>query len=425
MDRSASSTTTTSAEQFSFPSIRTAIHFGSKMVERLPEFVRSVGGTRPLIVTDPGVLRAGVIDTVTAPLESAGIPYEVFSEVPQDSSVAVVEKALAMLRERRCDVVVAVGGGSSMDTGKCVAIRAVDSRKLEELAGLGIADQEPLPVIAVPTTAGTGSEVSYWAVTRDDRTNTKFSVGGEKVFPKIALCDPELTVALPAKITAWTGMDALTHAIESYTNRSHQPISEVLALRAVGLLSHHIVAATNEGGDRSARSAMLLGSMIAGLAMNPTRLGAVHALAMPLGSGDLRIPHGAANAIMLLHVTEFNLSAAPQKYAEVARAMGAVGAGDSTAGGRSTGGRSTGGRSIGGPGAAGSDSSELASAKAGLQRLHEIVGALGIPTRMGELGLTRKHVPEVCREAMKSGNIPVNPRAITQEELEEICYRAI
>ncbi len=384
-------------DDFSFPAVRTAIEFGLGAVSRLPEILVKLGVKRPLIVSDPGVEKAGVVRVVLKTLESAGLVATVFAEVPQDSSVGIVDKAVALLQRERCDGVIGIGGGSSLDTGKCVAIRATDERPLLELAGLGKVDQEPLPLVAIPTTAGTGSEVSYWAVTRDDDTSTKFSVGGELVFPRVALCDPELTVGLPPMLTATTGMDALTHAIESYTNRSHQPISEALTLQAVEHAAHHIVSATSDGSNTDARYGMMLASMLAGLGMNPTRLGIVHALAMPFGSGTLRIAHGAANAVMLPHVMEFNLSAAPRKYAQVARAMGVEG----------------------------EFRDDLQLARAGLERLREIIGSLGIATTMGELGLTRDHVPGVCEEAMKSGNIAANPREITRSELEELCYRAL
>ncbi|MFW5689281.1 MAG: iron-containing alcohol dehydrogenase [Spirochaetota bacterium] len=384
-------------ETFAFPAVRTSIVFGLGVIQRLPEILRDLGVRRPLIVTDQGVLKAGVVDTVRAPLEAAGYTVPVFAEVPQDSSVAVVEQAVAILREQDCDGVIGIGGGSSLDTGKCVSVKAVDDRPLLELAGLGKVTREPLPLVAIPTTSGTGSEVSFWAVTRDDATNTKFSVGGELVFPRVALCDPELTKGLPPALTATTGMDALTHALESFTNRSHQPLSEALTLKAIELVAHNLAAAVQDGTNLEARYGMMLGSTLAGLGMNPTRLGAVHALAMPFGSGDLRIAHGAANAVMLPIVTEFNIPAAPEKYAQAARAMGVTG----------------------------EYGSDLELAQAGLEKLREIVSQIGIATTMSELGLTRAHVPGVCEEAMKSGNIPANPREITQEQLEELCYKAL
>jgi alcohol dehydrogenase class IV len=384
-------------DEFTFPAVRTSIVFGFGVVQRLPSILGDLGVKRPLVVTDPGVTKAGVIDVVIRPLEAAGIQARVFGEVPQDSSAAVVEAALAILREEKCDCVIGVGGGSSMDTAKCVAVRAVDDRPLLELAGLGKVNREPLPVIAVPTTSGTGSEVSFWAVTRDDATNTKFSVGGELVFPRVALCDPDLTIGLPPMLTATTGMDALTHAVESYTNNSHQPISEALTLHAAELVGRNVITATKDGLNREARYAMMLGSTLAGLGMNPTRLGAVHALAMPLGSGRLRIPHGAANAVMLPHVTEFNLPAAPELYGRVARAIGVEG-----------------------------EYPDAASlAQAGLEKLRELNVTLGIPAGMGQLGLTREDIPGVCEEAMKSGNIAANPREINQQQLEDVLERAL
>ena len=251
-------------------------------------------------------------------------------------------------------------------------------------------------MIAIPTTAGTGSEVSYWSVMTDDAHKVKIGIGGALVFPRVALADPALTVGLPPYLTATTGMDALTHAIESYTNKSYQPISAVLTYRAMVLVGRYLVRAVKDGTDREARYGMLLGSLLAGMGMNPTRLGIVHALAMPLGSWQLRIAHGVCNAVLLPHVMAFNLEVDPALYADVARALGVAADGDAA------------------------DAS-----RAAIERVRKINVAIDIPQGLGALGLTEAMIPQVCAEAMKSGNIAVNPRACTQGELERICWAAM
>lgn len=384
------------SQVFNFPATGTEILFGFGVLEQLPEKVRELGGSRVLVVTDPGLRASGVVDRVTATLINAGVPVVVFDEVPQDSSSTVVERAVALLKAEACDVVVGVGGGSSMDTAKAVALGATNPPPIAQYAGLNKLQRPGLPMIAIPTTAGTGSEVSFWSVLTDDDRKVKIGIGGTLVFPRVAIADPELTLSLPPYLTATTGMDALTHAVESYTNKSYQPISAVLTYRAMELFGRYLVRAVEDGSDREARYGMLLGSLLAGMGMNPTRLGIVHALAMPLGSWQLRIAHGACNAVLLPHVMAFNLEADPALYADVARALGVAANGDAAE-----------------------------ASRAAIARVREINAEIGIPQGLGVLGLTEAMIPQVCAEAIKSGNIAVNPRACAQADLEEICRAAM
>ncbi len=384
-------------KSFTFPPLPTEINFGYGITRLLPQKVRELGGGKVLIVTDNGLVRAGVAGRISRILSEDGIESLVYDEVPQDSSSSVIQRGAGALRDGDCSVVVGVGGGSSLDTAKAVAIAATNDPPISQYAGLNKVKRPPLPVIAVPTAAGTGSEVSYWAVFTNDDDKLKISVGGQAVFPRVALCDPELTIGLPPQLTATTGMDALTHAIESYVNTSYQPISSALSYRAIELIGRCLERAVADGTDREARYGMMLGSVLAAVGMNPTRLGIVHALAMPLGSWELKIPHGTGNAVLLPHVMAFNASANPEVYADVARALGVR----------------LEGRSIG------------EAAAAAVARVREIVARIGIPKGLGDLGLTAARIPAVCEEAMKSGNIPVNPRSVTKKELEEICAAAL
>ncbi len=384
-------------DSFIYPAVPTQIIFGNGSIARLPEKIKELGSYHVLVVTDSGIAEAGILKKVSDILAAGGLKVFEYQEIPQDSSTRHIGKAVSLLKKLGATSIVGLGGGSSMDAAKAIAVAATNPGSIREYAGLGKVMVNPLPVIAVPTTAGTGSEVSYWSVMTDDKTNVKISVGGEKVFPKVALCDPELTAGLPPYITATTGMDALTHAIESYVNTSHQPISSALTLRAIELAGKYLVRAVRNGTDSEARYGMMLASTLAGLGMNPTRLGLVHALAMPLGSWKIKIAHGAANAVLLPYAMEFNYSSAPEAYADVAVALGM-------------------------------NRNELSTeelAKQSVRMVEEMGKTCHIPAGLGVLGLSEEMIPDVCREAMLSGNIPVNPRKVTVTDLEEICRKAL
>jgi alcohol dehydrogenase len=239
--------------------------------------------------------------------------------------------------------------------------------------------------------------VSLWSVFTDDSRKLKVAIGGLSLCPTVALCDPELTLGLPPALTASTGMDALAHAIECFTNNACQPISAALAIRAIELVGANLQAAVLLGADRQSRSGMLLASTLAGMAMNPTRLGLAHALAMPLGSWDLKIPHSVAIAVTLPLVMEFNCTAAPERFLAVARALGEQVDGCSAL-----------------------DGAVLAH-----RAVTRLARAIGIPEGLASYGLADHHVPDVVEEAMKSGNVTVNPRSTTKEQLAEILRQAL
>ena len=384
-------------ESFSFPAVHTEVVFGYGSIEKLPQKVKETGAHRVLIVSDPGLKSTGIIDTIRAILEAAEIGVSLFCKVPQDSSTKVIECGAGQFRNDAAEAVIGIGGGSSLDAGKAIAAAVTNPGPLVQYAGLDRLTHQPVPMIAVPTTSGTGSEVSYWSIMTNDENNIKIAIGGERIFPKTAVCDPDLTTGLPPLLTATTGMDALTHAIESFVNRSYQPISAVFTHRAIEIIGQYLIRATHDGSDREARYAMMLASTLAGMGMNPTRLGIAHALAMPLGSWDLKIPHGAAIAVMLPHVMQFNTVAAPAKYAAVAHALGADCAG----------------------------CTDGECAERGVEFVRTVARETEIPEGLGELGLTEELIPQVCEEAMKSGNIPVNPRTVSYEELKAFCRAAL
>jgi alcohol dehydrogenase class IV len=384
-------------QRFNFLPIPTDVHFGRGIVRALPDLVRALHARRVFVVTDPGVRAAGIVEAITIPLEQAHLDFTIYDEVTADSGSTLISEGVDALKDSSADVVVGVGGGSALDTAKAVAALATNPGSPLDYVGLHTVKIRPLPVIAIPTTAGTGSEVSLWSVFTDDTRKLKVAIGGVLLYPAIALCDPDLTLNLPASLTASTGMDALAHAIECYTNKACQPISAALALSAIELIGVHLRNAVLNGADQEARYGMLLASTMAGMAMNPTRLGLAHALAMPLGSWDLKIPHSLAIAVTLPVVMRFNHAAAPARFAAVARALG---------------------EPIDG-------CSELQAAARAASAVACLAEAIGIPKGLSACGLGAQHVPAVVDEAMKSGNVAVNPRATSKEEVAEILMGAM
>ena len=385
------------AQVFEFRPLSTHILFGIGTIAQLGERLAAQGWSRALVVTDRGVVKAGITDRVVASLRAAGVDVAVFDEVAPDSGTAICEAATRRLREHGSHVVVGVGGGSALDTAKAAALLATNPGPLAAYEGLGKVEQEPLPLVAIPTTAGTGSEVSLWAVILNDADRRKIGIGSVLLYPKLAVCDPELTLGLPPETTATTGMDALAHAVETYVNNACQPISAALALRAIELIGQHLRTAVTNGRLLGSRYAMLLGATMAGLAMNSTRLGVAHALAMPLGSWHLRVPHGIAVSILLPHVMEFNLVAALPRFVDIARALGEPVEGLST----------------------------RAAAERAVEAVRRLARDIGIPEGLRRFGVGEADIPRVCAEAMKSGNIAVNPRLVRQEDLEAICRAAL
>jgi len=385
------------AQSFNFLPIPTDIHFGVGALRSLPERLRSLNAGRVFVVTDPGIRSAGILQKILDILSEAKIDCEVYDAVQSDSGSDLITEATRQLHESRFDAVVGIGGGSSLDTAKAVATLATNPGSILDYTGLHRVKNRLIPVVAIPTTAGTGSEVSLWSVFTNNDTQLKVAVGSVYLYPAIALCDPELTLGLPPALTAATGMDALAHGIECYTNNACQPISAALALGAIEHIGRNLQTAVLNGGNLDSRYAMLLASTMAGIAMNPTRLGLAHALAMPLGSWDLRIPHGIAIAVTLPYVMRFNHVAAPERFAGVARALGEP---------------------------VDDLSIDEAAARA-VVAVENLAKEIGIPKGLRQCGLRRDHIQPVIDEAMKSGNVTVNPRQTSKEQLSAILEQSL
>lgn len=371
--------------------IPTAIEFGWGSLARLPGIASELGGTRALVVGDPGVERAGLVARVVAVLAEAGIPAASFTDVQSDPDVKSVGKGADLAKSQGCDIVIGLGGGSALDTAKAVGLMLTNPGSIRDYVGIGKVGQPGAPVVAIPTTAGTGSELTIWSVLSDKEQKVKISVGSVLNCPRVALLDPELTLSLPPAVTAATGMDALTHALESYVNKATQPISEAMSEQAMALIARSLRVAVAQPDNARARADMLLASTIAAMAFNSTRLGVVHAFAMPLGA-RFHIPHGLVNAIMLPAVMRFNLPGNLGKYARIAEIFGEPVAGLSL----------------------------RDAAERSVVAIEQLKADVGITAKLGEFGLTEADFDSVIDEAMQSGNVPVNPRQPTRDDMKAL-----
>jgi len=377
----------------------TRIIWGEGCAAQVGPHAAKLGAKKALVVSDPGVVRAGIPKPVVESLTGAGLEAEVYDAVEPDPRIELVEKALARYRGGGFDIFIAVGGGSAMDTAKATALLANNPPPLRQYEGWEKFPNAPEPLFALPTTVGTASEVTPFIVITDAAAKFKFTIGSPQAAPMIAFLDPLLVLGLPGNVTAATGMDALTHAIESYTSLLSTPISEGLALHSIRLIAANIRAAVANSHNVVAMNAMLVGANVAGLAFSNTRLGNVHACAHPLGA-FWKIPHGVANALMLPHVLEFNALACPMKMIEVAQAMGEpmhIGVGGQT--------------------------EQDASLRAA-QAVQRMMVDVGIPQRLRDLGVDKASIPDMAQDAMKSANIAINPRKTTINEIIGLYERA-
>ncbi|MGY2050410.1 iron-containing alcohol dehydrogenase [Methylobacterium sp. JK268] len=364
---------------------------------KLPEIVQGFGARRVLLVTDRGVRGAGLTGAAEAALREAGLHLAVYEEVVADPPAAIVEAGAARARAEEADLVLAIGGGSALDTAKLIAYLARSDAPLDSLYGVGLARGHRLPLVLVPTTAGTGSEVTPIAIVTTPSEEKK-GVVSPRLLPDWAVLDPDLTLGLPAPVTAATGIDAMVHAIEAYTSRHRKnPLSDQLAREALRLLSGNIRTACRQGTDREARGAMLLGSMFAGMAFANAPVAAVHALAYPIGA-LFHVTHGLSNALVLTGVLRFNLPAAEGLYAELAPILD--------------------------PGAAGLPAP--ASAERFVASLEAIGRDCGVPASLAAVGIGEADLDRLAADAMKQTRLLVNnPREVTLADARAIYAGAL
>jgi alcohol dehydrogenase class IV len=363
---------------------------------QLAEVAGALLGARVLVVTDPGLRRLGLCDSAIASLEGAGVEVAVFDKVEADPSQATLMEAVAAGRALNATGIVGFGGGSSLDVAKLAALLLGSGEEIDAAWGVGNAKGPRLPLVLVPTTAGTGSEVTPVSIITVGEEE-KRGVSSALILPDIAVLDADLTLGLPPAITAATGVDAMVHAIEAYAsvNANNNPLSKMLAREALRLLGANIETAVSDGRNVEARSAMLLGSMLAGQAFANSPVAAVHALAYPIG-GTFHIPHGLSNALVLPHVLRFNAPAASATYAEIAAdafpELAEIG---------------TQGR-----------------CDAFITALEKLAQKLNMPTRLRDVDIPEDALPKMAADAMKQGRLLVNnPRPVTEEDAFSI-YKA-
>lgn len=297
------------------------IVFGAGTLRQLPAEVARLGGRRILVVTDPGVAKAGLLSLVTAQLELAQVSFHVFDEVEADPSMETASKAMQAAISGDYNLVIGVGGGSALDIAKIAAVMVNNDGPLSDFVGVDRIPNPGLPVIAIPTTAGTGSEVTGIVVLTDVTAEIKTGIVSPLMLPRCALVDPELTLTVPQAVTAATGMDALVHAVEAYVSVNANVLSDALALKAVGLIAGNLRRAWANGDDLSARIAMSEGSTLAGMAFSSAGVGAVHACAYPLGA-RYQLPHGVSNSLMFEPVMRFNMVGCLPQLRDIGEALG-------------------------------------------------------------------------------------------------------
>jgi len=363
--------------------------FGNGCFNRLGEMAAEFG-RRALLVTGRRAMReSGTLDKALKLLREFNIEVVVFDRVEPEPSTDTVDEGVRVVRAERCDLVVGIGGGSAMDVAKAIACLVRNEGSASEYQqGMRKIEREGLPFIAVPTTAGTGAEVTKNAVLIDRSRGVKASIRSPLMLAKIALIDPLLTVSAPPRVTAGSGMDALTQAIESYVSLASNPVSDALAIRAIKYIYNFLPRAFESGDDIEAREKVMLGSFMTGLSFANASLGAVHGLAHPIGA-HFGLPHGIACAILLPHVMRFNLDVRKEKYAEIAVAMGAE------------------------------PVPEMA-----IERVKELSLKLELPQRLSHFGIEKGELEKVARDA-RGSSLNNNPRPATREDLTEILHAAL
>ena len=365
------------------------IVFGTGCIQTFVEDYKEMGLQRLFVLTAPPI--RPLIEEPLADLKAAGISIEVFKDIVAEPTVNDFKKILEVARQFKADSVVGIGGGSVLDVTKLVASLTYSDQQVEDCFGTGFIKKHGLWFACLPTTAGTGSEVSPNAILLDERDHLKKGIVSPFLIADAAYVDPKLTWTVPAKVTADTGMDALTHCIEAYTNKFAHPSVDIYALKGIQLIAANLERAVKDGKDVEAREALAFGSLYGGLCLGPVNTAAVHALSYPLG-GEFHIPHGLSNAILLPSVMKFNMPACPERYAEVAIACGIT---------------------------AGCTAEE--TAHRGVDFIYRLAAAVGIPDKLTALGIPQTAVDGMAKAAMQVQRLlKNNPREVTEQDAREI-----
>ena len=371
-------------------------YHGAGAIQHIVDEVRSRSFKKALVVTDKDLIKFNVVEKVTALLDKAGLAYEIFDEVKANPSVDVIKKGVAKFKQSCADYLIAIGGGSPIDSSKAIGI-IINNPEFEDvlsLEGVAPTHQKCVPIIAIPTTAGTAAEVTINYVITDEANKRKFVCVDVHDVPAVAIVDPDMMSSMPKGLTAATGMDALTHAIEGYTTKAAWALTDALHLEAIRLIAKHLRSAVEN--TKEGREGMALGQYVAGMGFSNVGLGIVHSMAHPL-SAYYDTPHGIANAVLLPYVLEFNAPATGEKFREIARAMGVKGV---------------------------DDMSQDEYRKAAIDAVKQLSKDVGIPEKLHMIGVKQEDLVALSQDALKDVCTGGNPRNCTAEEILEIYKTA-
>lgn len=360
----------------------TRIIFGRGAIKELGKEVSSLGKKALLVTGRSSMRKTDILEKVMGVIKREGISLDLFDRVEHDPCLETVNQGIRIAQEKKSDVVIGLGGGSAMDVAKAIASLARQSGAIWEYHAGKKIEKEGLPFVAIPTTAGTGAEITNNSVLTDRKKAIKKSIRSPYMIARVALVDPELTLSLPSQVTAYTGMDAFAQALESYVTRASNPITDTLALRAIEIIFQNLPQVVANGKDADTREKMALGSLLSAMAFSNSGLGAVHGLAHPIGA-RFGVPHGLACAILLPHVIGFNLRARPEKFTQIAK-------------------------------------------KIGVERLEDLpyvikrfLERIDLPLNFREYGITEAHFSSIIAES-RSSSMSKNPRQVSDEDLREI-----
>jgi alcohol dehydrogenase class IV len=371
---------------------------GLGAVKEVGSEAKKLGSKKALIVTDKTMIEVGNLDGVKESLDAEKIPYEVFDKVMQEPVVEYVDDGLTYSERIGCDMVIAVGGGSPIDTAKAISIMARNPGSIRDYMGLNKIEKPGLPLVAIPATAGTGSEVSRFTIITDPEKDLKMLIGSPYLIPQVALVDPNLTLSMPRELTASTGIDALCHAVEAYISIKANPMADLFSLSAIRMLSGNLLRAWADGRNLESRELTMLGAMQAGIAFSNSSVALVHGMSRPIGA-YFHVPHGLSNAALLAVVLEFSIIGNPKRIARIAEAMGedVSGLGDTEAARRAS------------------------------QAVKRLISDLKIPS-LRELGVKKERLdeaaPQMAKDAIASGSPGNNPRQATEQEIIELYHLA-
>ena len=370
--------------------------YGLGAIKLAGQYAKNYGAKKVLVVTDAEIINAGWIEPVAASLEKFNLSYEIFSHITPNPKAAEVLNGALVYQDAGCDAIVAVGGGSSIDCAKGIGIVSANNKHIFEFEGIDKIIQPLPPLICIPTTAGSSADVSQFAIIMDEELRVKKTIVSKILVPDVSLIDPQTLTTMPAYLTACTGMDALTHAIEAYVSNASSPITDNFALEAIRLISLYLPGTIKQPDNIELRGKMMLASLQAGIAFSNAILGAVHAMAHSLG-GYLDLPHGECNAVLLNHVIEYNYSACPERYWKIGEAMDLNFTGMS-------------------------DNEKL---NALLEKIKRLKGAVGITRTLTDLGVTSDDIPHLAANTMNDACMATNPRTLTQKHVEVIFKNAL